>query len=256
MIKCSPAPASIIKAAMLAQIYHDLPVFRGDEEQLGLFGQTDAHDADRLTTSALIQELAVSCSLDASWLLQPPGQAVGRLVAANLRYVSPDRAAVIFAALEQALRYGPDYCLCGLGGASRLFLERSRAVGREIHRMLGFIRFQNGPGGSLIARPRLYHITADLILRRFAPRYPDTMLILLVDNIALILEQGQLRREPAEPYLPYVAGDEFAQAWETYYQSQYIAARKNLKLAGSHVPRKYWDWLDEGRILRREALSD
>lgn len=253
MILCSPAPVSIIKAAIMAQIHQDLPCFHGKQEELGLFMHTTTLDADQQTTAVLIKQLLAFCGLDASWLLHAPGQALGRLVAANLRYQSPDRIAVVFAAIEQALRYGHSYCLCGVGDSSRLFVDRSRAVGKEIHRMLGFIRFQTGPDQSLIACPKLFHDTADLILRRFAPRYPCTRLIFLLGDTALLLENGQLSQLPAEEFLPYVDEDDFRQVWDTYYQSQYIATRKNSKLASRVIPKKYWDWLPEGKVLAYEA---
>ena len=253
MILCSPTPVSIIKAAILAEIRHELPCLHGAEQQLGLFMNTAALDADQYPTAHLIRQLAEECGLDASWLLHAPGQALGRLVAANLRYEAPDRALVIFAALEQALRYGHEYCLCGAGNASRLFNDRSRAIGKEVHRMLGFIRFQPGPDDSLIARPKLFHNTADLILRQFALRYPHTRLIFVLAYTALAWENKQLSRLPADDLLPFVTGDDFQQAWDTYYQSQYIATRKNIKLVSQVIPRKYWNWLPEGKMLYEQA---
>ena len=249
MILCSPKPVSIIKAVMLSQIHQQLPCFHGEEHQLGLFMNNPALDAYQYSTAPLIRELADECGLDASWLLQAPGQALGRLVAGNLRYEAPDKAVVIFAAVEQALKYGHAYCLCGAGNASRLFNDRSRAISKEVHRMLGFIRFQPAPGDSLIASPKLFHNTADLILRQFALRYPNSRLIFVLTDEALIWENNQLSRLPANKFLPYVSEDGFHQAWDTYYQSQYIATRKNIKLASKVIPRKYWSWLQEGKVL-------
>lgn len=249
MILCSPKPVSIIKAAMLSQIHQQLPCCYGEEHQLGLFMHTPSLDADQYSTALLIRELEVECGLDTSWLLQAPGQALGRLVAANLRYEAPDKAVVIFAAIEQALKYGHAYCLCGAGNASRLFIDRSRTISKEVHRMLGFVRFQPGPGDSLIARPKLFHNTADLILRQFALRYPNTRLIFILTDETLVWENNQLFRLPADEFLSYMVEDEFLPAWDTYYQSQYIATRKNIKLASKVIPRKYWGWLAEGKVL-------
>ncbi|SDF35788.1 probable DNA metabolism protein [Sporolituus thermophilus DSM 23256] len=255
VISCSPTPGSILKAAILAQIHNDLPCFKGDHESLGLFMYTDQLDADHTSLPCLVKQLRQNCGLDANWLLDSPGRTLARLIAANLRYASPDRAAVIFAAAEQALRYGHAYCLCGVSDVSRLFINRARAIAREVHKMLGFIRFQPAPDGALVARPKLFHDTADLILRKFADRYPKQRLVLLLDGRALALENGRLFTVPVADYLAHVAGDEFTQAWETYYQSQYIATRKNIALAKRVIPKKYWDWLAEGQILAREAST-
>ncbi|WP_425058050.1 hypothetical protein SCACP_26920 [Sporomusa carbonis] len=254
MIICSPAPWPIIKAALLAEIYNDLPCFQGEQDSLGLFGITAAHDADTASLAALIKQLSATCGLDTSWLLASPGHTLARLVAANLRYQALDKAAVIFAAVEQAIRYGHSYCLCGIGGISRIFLSRAKIVSHEVHKMLGFIRFHPAPDNTLAAKPKLFHQTADLILRQFAPRYPNTRLVFILENdTALMLTNGKIMHTPANIYLPYVENQEFAAAWETYYQSQYIATRKNIKLAQHAIPKKYWDWLAEGKILESEA---
>lgn len=253
MIICSPSPWPIIKAALLAQIYNDLPCFHGEQDSLGLFRDTAVHNADTASLTTLSKQLSTVCGLDAGWLLDSPGQTLARLVAANLRYQASDRAAVIFAAAEQALRYGHSYCFCGIGDISRIFISRAKVVSHEVHKMLGFIRFTPAPNNTLVAKPKLFHQTADLILKKFAARYPNTRLVLIVDDLALVLKDGLIAELPAAAYLPYAEDRAFATAWETYYQSQYIAARKNIKLAQHAIPKKYWNWLAEGKILENES---
>ncbi|SMC46677.1 DUF4130 domain-containing protein [Sporomusa malonica] len=253
MIICSPAPWPIIKAALLAQIHNDLPCFHGEQDSLGLFKDTAIHNADTVSLATLTNQLSDTCGLDVTWLLGSPGQTLARLVAANLRYQASDRAAVVFAAAEQALRYGHSYCFCGIGDISRIFISRAKVVSHEVHKMLGFIRFTPAPNNTLVARPKLFHQTADLILKKFVSRYPNTCLVLILDDTALMLKDGVIAELPAAAYLPYIEDRDFAAAWETYYQSQYIATRKNIKLAQHAIPKKYWDWLAEGKILKNEA---
>ena len=255
MITCSPAPAPIIKAALLAEINNDLPCFHSEEHSLGLFGATAIEDADSASLPKLIKQLSEKCGLDASWLTSGPGQTLARLIAANLRFTANDKSALIFAAVEQALRYGHSYCFCGIGDISRIFVSRAKMVSHEVDKMLGFIRFHPAPDNTLAAKPKLFHNTADLILKNFAPRYPNTRLVFVIDNTCIIYENGQISSEQAELYRPYVENNDFAAAWETYYQSQYIAARKNIKLAQHVIPKKYWSWLEEGKFLKSEALK-
>lgn len=118
--------------------------------------------------------------------------------------------------------------------------------------MLGFIRFVPMDEHTLVAKPLLFHQTADLILRRFAGRYPDSKLVLVLDNCALSLVRHQLKKECITPYLPYLRDPETEELWRRYYQSQYINTRKNIPLAQHHIPQKYWDWLTEGKILKTE----
>lgn len=253
MIICSQAPWPIIKAGLLAQIHNDLPCFHGEQDSLGLFKDTTVYNADKTALKPLIQELSAACGLDGAWLQGNPGKTLARLVAANLRYQTADRAAVIFAAVEQAIRYGHSYCFCGIGDISRVFLSRAKVVAHEVHKMLGFIRFHPAPDNTLVAKPKLFHQTADLILRKFAPRYPNTRLVFVLEDTALAFTDGKITKVPAAPYLPHLENQDFAAAWETYYQSQYIASRKNSRLAQHVIPKKYWDWLAEGKILESEA---
>lgn len=253
MIICSQSPWPIIKAALLAQIHNDLPCFHSEQDSLGLFKDTTVYNADEIPLAALLKQVSATCGLNAAWLLDSPGQTLTRLVAANLRYQAADRSAVIFAAAEQAIRYGHSYCFCGIGDISRMFLSRAKVVSHEVHKMLGFIRFHPAPDNTLVARPKLFHQTADLILKKFVARYPNTRLVFLLEDTALVLMEGKLTQTAAAPYLPYLENQDFAAAWETYYQSQYIAARKNIKLAQHVIPKKYWNWLAEGKILESEA---
>lgn len=253
MILCSPTPSSIIKAALLSQIYNDLPSLRGEQETLGLFMYTSGVDADTYTITDLINRLHQTCSLNTEWLMESPGKSLAHHIAGNLRYQAPDRAAVIFAAVEQAIRYGHAYCLCGIGDISRIFIARTRAVWHEVHRMIGFIRFNPAPDNTLVTAPKLYHNTADLILRKISIKYPSNKLVMLLPDKTFAIEGSTLSQIPFEEYQQYAQNDSFEKAWETYYNSQYIAARKNIRLAQRVIPRKYWDWLAEGKILEQES---
>ena len=254
MIFCSPTPASIIKAALLAKLHNDLPCIKGEETCLGLFALTESHDANRFSLRDLTEQLRLTCGLQADWLVTDSGRTLLRHINANLRYSAVDRSAVIFAAAEQSLIYGPAYTLCGIGDISRIFVLRTRAVAHEIHRMTGFIRFSPGEDDrTLIAVPQLFHQTADLILKRLAVRYPSHKLVFLLNSQALVLENKAITCESVDPYQAYVTQDNFKELWETYYRSQYITTRKNMKLASRVIPKKYWSWLAEGKILAQEA---
>ncbi|MPM58330.1 hypothetical protein SDC9_105161 [bioreactor metagenome] len=253
MILCSQTPSSIIKAALLAQILSDLPCLSGEQQELGLFMHTEAINADNCTISALIERLRQNCGLDADWLLTAPGKTLIHHIAGNMRYQSPDRSVVIFAAIEQALRYGHAYCLGGVGDISRIFITRTRTVWHEVHRMTGFIRFQPGPDNTLVTSPKLYHNTADIILRKIAVKYPNTGLVMVLPRNAIMIYNGVITPVALDDYLAYSKGDNFQKAWETYYNSQYIAARKNIALAQRVIPKKYWNWLSEGKILEQES---
>jgi len=245
----------MIKAALLAEIYHDFPCLKGEEESLGLFQYTEELDADKISLPLILMHFEELYNIKVHWILGPPGKEIANIISNNLRYNSSDRIALIFSALEQALFHGYSYCLSGVGDISHIFLKRAKVVSHEIHRMIGFIRFYPASNDTLVAQPKLYHYTADLILKRFVKRYPQKRLVFLLEKTAIALEHGNLITLPIKDYLPFIQDHSFQQTWETYYRSQYIATRKNTRLAQRCIPQKYWSWLQEGKLLAEEKFT-
>ena len=255
MILCSPNPQSILKASLLAELTGLAPELREANKQPNLFAHVDEVDADSFEFAKLLGELSAKTELDYDWLKHYQGRRIALMIIFNLRNRSRDCIPVIFAALAEALRYGPGYCICGRGQASAMFRSRSREVGSEIHRMMGLIRFEETAEGDFVAHPKLFHQTADILLRKFQLRYPNRRLVFVFPSEALCCEQGRIRRIEMQDLTPALLNptDNFAALWETYYRSQYIPARKNIRLASHFIPKKYWDWLPEGKILEQEA---
>ena len=256
MILCSSNPESILKAAILSLLTGQLAELRvAAMEQPNLFTLSDEIDADGYSLSRLICEIASKTGRNYAWLSHYQGRRIAIMSLFNLRNHSRDCSPIIFAALAEALQYGPGYCICGRGAASTVFRRRSREVGSEIHRMMGLIRFDETADGDLVARPKLFHHTADILLRKFQLRYPLRRLVFLLPDGALCCEQGRISHMEMQDLPPALLNptDEFASLWETYYRSQYIPARKNIRLASHFIPKKYWDWLPEGKILEQEA---
>ena len=255
MIVCSARPDSLLKAALFSELT-GLPVgWRDSGQQPDLFALAEKIDADTQSLPHLLTDLADRTGADYSWLSRSPGRRLALMILFNLRNQAPDSVPVIIAALAEALKYGPGYCLCGRGRASAVFRRRSREVGTEIHRMMGLIRFEETADGVLVARPQLFHQTADILLRKFQLRYPGRRLVFILTDAAFVCGQGQVRQIEIKDLPPGLLNstDDFLRLWETYYRSQYIPARKNIRLASHFIPKKYWDWLPEGKILEQEA---
>jgi probable DNA metabolism protein len=257
MIACSPNPQSLLKAAILQQLTGLQPHLNSAEQQQNLFDAVEKQDADHFSLPELIGRISAQTSRSYSWIERYPGQRIALMILFNLRNNRNACDSVILPALAEALQQGPGFCICGRGPFSALFRRRSRDVGNEIHRMLGLIRFTETTEGDLIAQPKLFHCTADLLLKKFRLRYPGRRLIFLLPDGALGLQHKQLffidRQDlPASMLNPK---DDFEQLWETYYRSQYIPERKNIRLASHFIPKKYWDWLPEGKILEQEAKN-
>ena len=252
MIVYSSHPQAIVKACLLSRLTGQTCQAK-EEHEPSLFCGPDDIDADSYNLERLLVRCGKVFPEDLSWLSQTVARRLYGRVYYALRSSSPARFTVIENALRDALRYGPDYCLNSISADCRKFNNLAREVSGEVRRMLGLIRFSmwGEDGKTLVAQPRLYHNTADFILKRFSRRYPGCRLVLLLPEKALCLENGTIYA--ADP-LPYRAAieqkDPFDGVWEKYYRSQYIASRRNIRLASQHIPQRYWDWLAEGKVLQ------
>ena len=255
MIRCQANPAGMLKAAILSELTGRFPCLQINCRQSDLFSPAEEIEADSFAFPVLLKDLAKKTGNDYSWLGHYQGRRLAVMILFNLRNRFHNNAKVIFAALSEALRHGPSYCIFCRGRASSIFRRHSREVGTEIHRMMGLVRFSVTNECDLVARPRLYHNTADILLRKFQLRYPSQRLIFFLPGGALSCEQGLLNEIPVQDFPAAILNqtDDFASLWETYYRSQYIPARKNIRLASHFIPKKYWDWLPEGKILEQEA---
>lgn len=255
MIRCSATPEGMLKASILSELTGQSPNLRVSTEQPDLFSLANELDAENYSLPDLLAKLTAKTGRDYSWIGHYRGRRLAVMILLNLRNRTRDCVPVIFAALTEALRYGPGHCILGRGRAGAIFRRCSREVGTEVHRMLGLIRFTETKGKELLSRPKLFHHTADILLRKFQLRYPEHRLIFILPEGALCCEGGIVHPVAMQDFAEDVLNttDDFTALWETYYRSQYIPERKNIRLASHFVPKKYWDWLPEGKILEQEA---
>ena len=142
----------------------------------------------------------------------------------------------------------------------RLLQRLNQQMGREIHRLHQFVRFQETPDGLYVALINPDFNVLPVGTDHFAARYP-AMPWLIYDTrrhygvhwdpavkkaafITLDAEQdGQLRYLSQE----MLAGGEtdYQQLWQTYFKAVDIPERKNLKVHLAHVPRRYHRYLIE-----------
>lgn len=147
---------------------------------------------------------------------------------------------------------------------ARQFYLRVKEVMGEYHRLNAFIRFEAYPEYLLVSEVRAEHDVLDLMFNYFRRRYPDYIIVLNTGedcNLStrrsdIQFPQLKVRRNywyfAREQYsldeiramirvqLPEIlALDDFSpHLWECYYDSQYIKARKNLRLARKAIPKK------------------
>ena len=142
----------------------------------------------------------------------------------------------------------------------RLLLRLKQQMGREVHRMHAFVRFQQTPDGLYAALVNPDFNCLPLIGDHFAARYPamdwliyDTrrhyglhwdQQVKRAEFITLDAERdGQLRSLSAD--MLDAAESDYQELWQTYFRAVDIPERKNLKLHLQHVPKRYWKYLTE-----------
>lgn len=145
----------------------------------------------------------------------------------------------------------------------------SKQIGREVHRMHAFVRFQR-------TRDDIYYSVIEpdfnvlpLLPDHFEKRYPaqhwliydsrrrygiyydqqSTEYITFDDDQHL--QFRQLNRSVLDEAEP-----DYQQLWKRYFESVNIPERKNMKLHLQHVPRRYWKYLSEKRDQFDDAPED
>lgn len=140
-----------------------------------------------------------------------------------------------------------------------LYLNKvNKKIGREVHRMHAFVRFQ-------LTKDDIYYSVIEpdfnvlpLIGDHFEKRYPAQQWLIYdakrhygifydlkkIDFITFAEENPlQLRQLPTSVLDDAETG--YQVAWKHYFDSVNIPERKNMKLHLQHVPRRYWKYLSE-----------
>jgi probable DNA metabolism protein len=141
----------------------------------------------------------------------------------------------------QADAYGVSYVISTVSKESRELYKKSRQVSSEIHRYISFMRLIRS-GDKLVGKAEFEHNTEELVLAHFKKRFPQKKIVLLSGAYAFVTECGGIKKESAMGYLKLFEkeyrGDD--SIWQTFYDSQYIEARRNRKLALRCIPKKLW----------------
>lgn len=133
-----------------------------------------------------------------------------------------------------------------------------KKMGREIHRMHAFVRFQQTKDDIYYAVIEPDFNVLPLIIDHFEKRYPaQTWLIYdskrhygmfynqQETEAITFSEQDHLHLRQLSPAILEQGETDYQQAWQTYFSSTNIPERRNIKLHLQHVPRRYWKYLTE-----------
>ncbi|NJC25826.1 TIGR03915 family putative DNA repair protein [Neolewinella antarctica] len=133
-------------------------------------------------------------------------------------------------------------------------------MGREVHRMHAFVRFQETPDGLFVGLINPDFNCLPLLGEHFGARYPamdwliyDTTRqyglhwdkeIKKAEFITLTTtSNGRLKQLSAEMLASQETG--YQDLWKAYFRAVDIPERRNMPLHLQHVPRRYWQYLIE-----------
>ena len=134
----------------------------------------------------------------------------------------------------------------------REVLGSAYRVGREIHRLIGLLRFNPGRNGIWIARCAPDNSVLPAFAEYFTRRFCEDPWAIIDEKrgLALVRSTG---REPCMGPLsvfPFLADincpkDEWEDLWRDYHRTVCISNRKNPVLQLQLMPRRYWKYLPE-----------
>ena len=125
------------------------------------------------------------------------------------------------------------------------------AIKLEVHRLLGFIRFEKTENGIYYA-----HFTPDcdvceLILPHFIRRFKSIPFILhdTKHNVIIGYNNGEYKVVKEKIPQMKIVGDETPKFFKRYCQTVFIKERKNLRCMNNFLPRRYQKFMPEKNEL-------
>ncbi len=133
-----------------------------------------------------------------------------------------------------------------------------KMVGREIHRVYAFVRFQKTADNIYAATIKPDFDVIPFIGNHFKKRYADQQWLIYdtfrdyglfydlktLHYIKLNNPEWEGQKKIKKSNLSEGEQD-FEEMWQQYFRATSIKARKNIKLHLQHMPRRYWHYLPE-----------
>lgn len=136
-----------------------------------------------------------------------------------------------------------------------------KMIGREVHRMHAFVRFQKTSANIYFAVITPDFNVLPLLGDHFMRRYADQAWVIFDTQRGYGLHYDLTDMNFIDQLSPVVANitespgavdneeDNYQKLWQQYFQSVNIGARKNTKLHLRHLPRRYWKYLTEKQVF-------
>lgn len=136
----------------------------------------------------------------------------------------------------------------------------NQQMGREIHRMHAFVRFQQTPDDLYAALVNPDFNVLPFLAEHFVARYPAQHWLIYDTKRHYGLHYDEVAEKTsyitfAEPHhgrlrqlseaMLAEAETDYQTLWQSYFDAVDIPERRNIKLHLQHVPRRYWKYLTE-----------
>jgi probable DNA metabolism protein len=171
-----------------------------------------------------------------------------REIFSALLHRDPKRHRVIDQAIKQAEEKGLTYVLCKVSAEAKKFRELARQVRGEYGRAIAFIRLKPvDQHRVLFGEFEIKHQTAEMIMQHFMERFPQYNIMLVFGEDVYIGRGKEIFKEKINRkkiVLPQKK-DEFERYWLTFFKTQFIPQRRNIRYLKRMIPKKYWKWVTE-----------
>ncbi|TXF77323.1 TIGR03915 family putative DNA repair protein [Chryseobacterium sp.] len=132
-----------------------------------------------------------------------------------------------------------------------------KSMGREIHRLHAFVRFEKLEDGMFFAKVEPDFNVLPVSWKFFRDRYADQKWMIydlkrrfgvlydLKNTEFFYPDEGQLNSLRNSETLHHKEEQKYQTLWQRYFTKTNITERKNMKLHIQHVPKRYWKYLTE-----------
>jgi probable DNA metabolism protein len=161
---------------------------------------------------------------------------------------SPQRFALLYQALWELKTTTPHLLKNPAHPLTRQLMVMRQQVGRDIHKMHAFVRFQEvkTPNGSLwLAWHRPDHRILRLAAPFFQERFASLNWGIATPEESCSWIHPHLVFGPGLPNLALPTADPIATLWQTYYRHIFNPARVKERMMVREMPRRYWATLPE-----------
>lgn len=166
-----------------------------------------------------------------------------------LRTAAPDREQTAFEYIRLVIKYGKSAREKLTLPAVRRAMDLSSQISTEVHRLHGFLRFQESDVGVFYAPCSPDNDVLELLLPHFIARFKNQSFVIhdVKRKAAALYNGAEWIIVPAEKAEITASANEkaIASLWKKYYRTVAIPMRKNTRQMKNYMPVRYWKFIIE-----------